>query len=386
MTSRGVDRISVALPSEYVPAHEVRSLTGLRGVAALDVVIGHYDIHNNRFIHPFVFHDAAVDVFFCLSSFTLCLVYLANERNFKLGSFAVARFARIYPLFVLMMVVCLLTGYFWGDEAFPRFTNAFILKHTLAQLTLVAALPTKSLAGFWNPAAWSVAIEVVCYIVLFPAFAGCWHRILRISPRLLFIFIFLCGLLCHLTYIDLYDPLVNLIGFPPAPNYWSYWVSLIRGVTMFTAGAFSFAVVQAHHDLRNALGKMTDAILLTIVAIIAGGSFSLVDRHALVVLTPLLIIGLLDSHSLTARILASGPLHFLGLISYSIYLWHLPLYQITLHLHPAFMKSEPERILAPMVATLIFSILSYYLYEAPARRFVRRLFDLKRANSSRKTP
>ncbi|GAB0120167.1 acyltransferase family protein [Acidisoma sp. 7E03] len=374
----------VMLVTGFVPKAEVRALTGLRGLAALNVMIGHYDIHSLPFLHCFDFTDAAVDVFFCLSSFTLCMVYLSDRKRFNSYDFAVARFARIYPLFALVMTVGLLTGYFWGDEAFPHFSDAFILKHTLAQFFLIAALPIKSLYGFWNPAAWSVAIEGVCYLFLFPVLVKYWPQVLRLSPRLLLAGTVCCALICHATYVKLYDPAINLVGFSGPTGYFTYWVALFRGSSMFISGALAYAALHRHRELQQATGLLTDAVTLLIIAIIAGASFGFVNRHAMVVLAPLLIMGMMDHQSLTARVLGSGPLHFLGLISYSIYLWHLPVYEIVLHLRPAFMASEITRILAPLVATLGLSVISYYFFETPLRRHVRWLFRAKRGKAARR--
>lgn len=376
MKNNGPDHSPLGPLSGFVPNHEVRALTGLRGVAALDVVIGHYNIHMNAFIHPFDFADSAVDLFFCLSSFTLCMVYLGGGKRFELGSFAIARFARIYPLFILMMIVCLIAGYGWGDEAFPEFKNAFILRHSLDQLTMLAALPIKSLSGFWNPAAWSVGIEVMCYIFLFPIFAAFWPKLLRVSPRLLLTTAICSSLICHFTFVRDYYPGVNGIGYPPPANAFAYWVALIRGISMFSAGAFVFAAYQAHRELRQATGLMTDAVMMLIIAINAGELYGFLNRHAMVVLVPLLIMGLMDDRSVTARLLASPPLHFLGLISYSIYLWHLPVYWIIMHFCPALIPMESMRILIPLMVAIIWATISYYLYETPARRLIRKFSRL----------
>lgn len=356
-----------------MPSNEVRALTGLRGVAALDVMIGHYDIHNIPFIHAFVFNDPAVDIFFCLSSFTLCLVYLGGDEKFDFYDFFVARFARIYPLFLLTTAACVYIGFSWHGYFFPILSTGFIIQHTLAQLLLVAALPIKSLSGSWNSAAWSVSVEAVCYVTLFPLIVACWPKLRRASPRFLLLAMFSFALFDHVIYVRDYNSLVDGIGYPPPSNGSAYWVALARGATMFASGAIGFAIFKENRELRHAAGLMTDTAALLIIAIIAGETTGFINRHTLVVLAPLLIMGLMDGRSITARLLASPPLHFLGVISYSIYLLHLPIYGIVTHLFPAIVRSDTTRILIPFIVTLVFSAISYYFFEAPARRLIRRL-------------
>lgn len=64
MPDKDIDPASTTFANGFTPGHDVRAFTGLRSVAAVDVVIGHYDIHNIPAVHAFVFNDAAVDIFF----------------------------------------------------------------------------------------------------------------------------------------------------------------------------------------------------------------------------------------------------------------------------------------------------------------------------------
>ena len=81
---------------------ELRALTGLRGVAALTVVLAHF-----RPLLPydaqvfFLWQNAAVDLFFCLSGFTLSYVY--SRERFRFSSYLTARIARVYTFYVLTL-------------------------------------------------------------------------------------------------------------------------------------------------------------------------------------------------------------------------------------------------------------------------------------------
>ena len=97
------------------PRSEIRSLTGIRGIAALYVVLFHY-LSGRPFTSPlstFLNHGyLAVDLFFALSGFVLALNYShlfatgLNWPNFL--AFLGRRLARIYPLYLVLTLLALI--------------------------------------------------------------------------------------------------------------------------------------------------------------------------------------------------------------------------------------------------------------------------------------
>src|SRR5277367_5726076 len=88
------------------PARRISSLDGLRGIAAMTVVAFHFNVFflpQARL--PFLNRAyLSVDLFFLLSGFVMAHVYgrdLAFNWQIYWQRFAVARFARIYPLFAI---------------------------------------------------------------------------------------------------------------------------------------------------------------------------------------------------------------------------------------------------------------------------------------------
>src|SRR3569832_1585964 len=84
-----------------MPAEHLKPLTSMRFFAAMWVVLYHYwpnlDPHTPALVSK---GYLGVELFFVLSGFILCHVYLqgAGEGRFKYGSFLWARLARVYPL------------------------------------------------------------------------------------------------------------------------------------------------------------------------------------------------------------------------------------------------------------------------------------------------
>jgi peptidoglycan/LPS O-acetylase OafA/YrhL len=348
---------------------EIRQLTGLRGVVALDVVLGHYDFGQLPLAHFLIFHNAAVDIFFCLSSFTLSLVYRAGSpTKLDLWRFASARFARIYPAYfvTLMGSVAILAAFapqVFGPTEIYRTTELFVW-----QLLVLSALPIKSLSGAWDIPAWSVSVEIFCYALLFPTF----HRISRFAGRTL---VSLPALIVICVSIDFYfatyhlDARVFGIGYGRASDPLAYWTALVRGFAMFTAGWLMFLLWSLRPAFAAIVGRLTDAVAIAFVVTVVSASMGFGSRQIVVFLAPLLIAGLMDGRSVTAVLLASPPIAYLGRISYSLYLIHVPVL-IAYHCRPV-LGGSAAGFYAPLSASFVLAIASYHFIEKPSRRFLR---------------
>lgn len=173
MIAEGAPRRS-ARPGAPFPA-DLPALTSIRFILALGVVLFHYQL---QWVYGppgtgLITHGRlGVDVFFILSGFILTHVYLAQERagRYRLRPFIVARFARIYPmhiimvLFTLMMVVAAsLLGAEYESEGLSvsGFVQAVLMVH--------AWFPT-DIQNWWNGPSWSLSAEWFAYL-LFPLYA-----------------------------------------------------------------------------------------------------------------------------------------------------------------------------------------------------------------------
>ena len=347
---------------------EVRSLTGLRGIAAFDVVLGHYNIHGLYYLGLFVFHDAAVDVFFALSSFTLFLVYGTSG---KIGwrNFIVSRFARVYPLYFIVTLLGVYLNAYSQIFLLNTPSGKDMVKHLLSQLFLTAQLPIPSIAGFYIVALWSIPIEAFCYIFVFPLLRWVSPRVHSASNLLLLSVA--APLAVLLLYVRHFNPAVNSVGIVPPADMWAYWLPILRGTSMFIAGWAVFKLYERERSFADTLGFATNAIGLAILFIIVSGeAFGMIRKEAIVVLAPLLIVGLMSPSSFTAKLLSWAPIHYLGTISFSVYLLHLPVYIEILYHFPKIEGNEPLRIMVPLVTTLMVSSASYFLIENPARKLI----------------
>jgi peptidoglycan/LPS O-acetylase OafA/YrhL len=299
----------------------IAPLTAMRGIAALLVVLFHAPMFG--FAPHFVQISSLpvkgyiwVDFFFMLSGFILCHVHGASfadrVRGIDVADYLVARFARIYPLHLAVLlalaVVILASPYVFG-EASPATTGAvsheLSFRSFLASLALVQSWPFGGLPT-WNAPAWSISCEVAVYVA-FPFLALALAKGGKIVVCLL---VLLWSLILAATWW-------KTVPHSISSDYW-----LLRCAGEFTIGACIYVVYAASSIPRVLAGDPTGWII--IAALVVGLQFGLPDIALLPLLALLLIVCAVNRGQLAATLNRPLP-QFLGRISYSIYLVHYPL-------------------------------------------------------------
>jgi peptidoglycan/LPS O-acetylase OafA/YrhL len=345
---------------------ELRALTGLRGVAATTVALAHFmqffpnGVEANS---PFMWHNA-VDLFFCLSGFTLSYVY--SREGFQFSSYLTARIARIYPLYFVTLIIA---GAAW---VLPLFVNpttypaGSALSDFLLQVFMINSWPVIGSGVHWNITAWSISVEWFCYVLLFP-FLLVQKRLLR-SPRIMLLCIVVLSAFSYLLFLRYFDGNLSNPAIYVPKSQWSYWVSLLRGVCGFTAGWIVFASFERRDDLYALCTRFSTLIWSCVVCIVFLG-YRLINAQALVFLFPFVVLAATDPASATSRLLGSRALHFLGVISYSIYMVH----SFVLILFIAVFRTPwTGSLLALLVGTtFVVSAGTYFAIEVPARNAIR---------------
>jgi peptidoglycan/LPS O-acetylase OafA/YrhL len=166
---------------------DLPQLTGLRGLAALLVLFGHVKTPEGVtldfwFADPFSqFGGFGVDVFFVLSGFILCHVYadrLFADRS-VLREYCIARFARIYPLHVLTLILMLGARFVSLHMGItPTEASGYSLDSVFLSLLLISEWVG---AVAPNPGSWSISVEFANYL-LFAFIVPLLSRLRRWSP------------------------------------------------------------------------------------------------------------------------------------------------------------------------------------------------------------
>lgn len=372
-------------------------LTGLRGIAALWVAIWHvwgfagrpayvFDLLGMRLdLTPLVRTGwAGVDVFFVLSGFVLglayCQAWLGNRPPIRTADYFRRRLLRVLPAYWVQIAMLLLIIFLTG-ASFPAGRDV------LAQLLMVHNVfgdPSTQL----NPVYWTLPVEFDFYVLL-PLLAlfivpGRWLWLLGAAMALVIAYRY-----------GLYRFFIHEL--PVSQKVW--WLNQLPGrLDQFVSGmvaAWMYSTIREKGFGQSLIYRWRVLLLLAgfgglsllawfihltqpIGAINVegltywGGHWSLFIWHslfglciAMIVLVAALGIGVTDF------LLSNRLIMYLGVISYSLYLWHFPLLK-WLHLArlPVLLSEWPllNGLLWAAVPVLVVSSLSYWAVERPFLR------------------
>lgn len=355
---------------------DLRSLTSLRFFAAMWVVMFHYWPNLDVGFLPNIVAKGylGVELFFVLSGFILCHVYLAaaGEKRFSYGGFLWARIARVYPLHLATLLgVGLLAGA--ATVAGLGVDDSVLSWPSLpANLLMVHAWGLAPEAG-WNHPSWSISAEWFAYL-LFPVFAFVAWR-LRGRPTAA-----VAG--ASALLLGLYAAFEALAGFPltQATIAWG----ALRIVPCFALGCALYLAYRRAPLQRPGLSALVFLAALAIAASVMAWD------GALVLMAGGLILALASLPNARAGWLASRPAVYLGEISYSVYMVCIPWKLAAVNLAAQLTGAEDKRLhifvwLAVVAAIPLVAATSYHLVERPARRALRDLAERRRMKNGEKT-
>ena len=340
---------------EIMNGSRIASLDALRGLAALGVVVYHYHMLAPAGARPleaglgwlYGFGELAVPLFFMLSGYIFFEAYAEPIGAGRLAGrdFFWLRASRLYPLHLLtLIVVAGLQAMAWrAGVANFRYNNNDAL-HFLLNLGFLQfgwLVPTMS----FNFPSWSLSIEAGLYVTFF-----CFARRFGVAagPRLAF------GALC-LALSSAREALP--------------WVGPLN--VFFAEGLGCFFVGGA---LQLAAGWPQRTRAWLGLGLLIGGAV-LFGASLLRETVPPLFAGVVLLAQGLPRLAGGRALGWLGEISYSAYLWQVPvLYVLTIvsAVLAPLNFSSPAVLALYVGLTLGISTLSFRYFEAPAQRMVRR--------------
>jgi len=331
-------------------------IDGLRALAVVLVLLFHFNL---GFAGGFV----GVDVFFVISGYLITGLILKDQSNghFSLARFWLRRIRRILPASTVMVLATLVAGFFllWPDEF------ADLAKSTIAQQLMLANVYFWDTSDYFSRAAelkpllhtWSLAVEEQFY--LFYPFLLVLLRKLSGRQKAAVLTVLALGSFAISVYGVSEHPLATFFLLPGR-----MWEMLAGGLICF---APSPARLKPWFlNILSVAGVL--AIVATAYAYTAATPFPGVAALLPCSAAALLIYS--SCHSLTwpARILASRPLVAVGLISYSLYLWHWPVLAV---LRSLYGLELPLTIrLAALAASFAMGYASYRWVERPFRNGV----------------
>ena len=351
------------------------ALSGLRIFAALNLVFFHFG--NPQWFGPLAPMVAngytSVSFFLLLSGFILAYNYgdRARRGQFKARSFWIARFSRLYPIYVLALVLS--TGMLMAEWR-VRSHSQFFLGVALTPFLLQGWHPT--LATFWNTPAWTMCTEAFFYLI-FP-FVILWTRPRRLAPLLGLLLILWClGMLPPALYAWLHPD----GGLHPGRYTGGFWMCALKFTPPPHLPSFLFGLVLADVDAlipRNSRKRllMGAAAMAGIYAVLYFGShlpYSMMHDGLLMPLFGLAILGL-AGQNIIARFFGLAPFVAMGQASYCLYILHFNLWHIIHNSHvlerTGLVRFDPWLSYVLLVAGAAAAML---WVERPAKKFIREL-------------
>lgn len=327
--------------------HYRMDIDGLRAMAIIPVVLFHAGVP--AFRGGFL----GVDVFFVISGYLITRQLLETEARGwrRIFDFYERRVRRIAPAFIVMLGSVLLVITMFLPAADVMRTA----KSTVAALFFAANFRFYGKTGYFDGAGedevllhtWSLAIEEQFYLFF---------------PLLLFLFRPKNRLLA-LTVLAVASIVVAQLSLAQDPA-WAFYLLPARAWELL-AGAM-LATSNLCANLRGSCREVTAGIGLSLIC----GSIAVYDTFTpfpgVAALPPIVGAVLLlaaGEATFVGKLLSLKPLVGVGLISYSLYLWHWPIIVVSRQLF------GPDNIamIALIAFSLVISVLSFRYIERPFR-------------------
>ncbi len=376
--------------------NHIGGLDGLRAVAALAV----FGVHFNQVAgleaqlgpidvaRVLARGDHGVLLFFTLSGFLLSQPYwralAAGDALPDLRVYALRRAARIVPAYYVVLTALILASGIWRvPAAMPDLLLHYVFAFNYTEFSIFSI----------NPPFWTLAVEMQFYLLLPLLFMGLHY----LNPnRVLASILTLCAV-AYASHYWLVTSIDRIVEWPFNP--WLTWIrpygavlthSLLAHLPHFLFGvaagwAFTGTLAAAQPTSRRS--EVANEVLFWLCAALAsllvvtglgervGVPFG---RYGFPVVPALVAIMILAApQSRFARTcLESAPLRLTGVISYGIYIYHVPCLNIVdrIMLNAGFDAPDHWMMFggAGLGLTLIAATLSYLVIERPVLRLVRK--------------
>ncbi|MBI2784953.1 MAG: acyltransferase, partial [Legionella longbeachae] len=333
-------------------------IDGLRAVAILFVLI----FHSGLKLFPSGF--IGVDIFFVISGFLITGIIQDSLQNnqFSYIEFYSRRLWRLQPIFICLIIsTIVLTLVFYLPEDLVQYFKSARKTSLFISNTYFARETTDYFASNNNQLpllhTWSLSIEWQCYLIL-PIVIYFLYRIVDQRHILKVSFVLTLVFFALTTYCSVKDPMKNyyqlssrifefLIGScivfsQDRLSFNKYFLNLINIIALI-----SLFYIATRHNINIGFPNLYALILCSATAI-------------------LIASGRQNAESFATRLLSVKPLVFIGLLSYSLYIWHWPVFVL---IHYLGIEESNTVLLFAFVLVFIISYFSWRFIEKPARQY-----------------
>lgn len=334
-----------------------QDIDGLRAIAVLLVIFYHIFGESGFFSSGFL----GVDVFFVISGYLISyhVVSELEAGSFSLKKFYMRRMRRILPAFLFVLTAVCFVGFF-------LLTYKDLKK--LSETALSACLSVSNLyfwkslsIGYFNPDAtvlpllhtWSLGVEEQFYLIWPLTLCLLFSRFPRAIGPMAFLF-----------------ALISLAAYYcfRAHSSFAFYFPVTRAFELLAGGtlAIYWTKLKAPSKIGSFFLCATGLLLLIYSSSYFNGIHSIVINSVFVCFAAVLLIySGKTANTLIHKMLTFNLLTSLGLISYSLYLWHWP---IIAYIHYSGLEIDKKVGLLIFVSLLILSFISWRYVEEPFRR------------------
>jgi peptidoglycan/LPS O-acetylase OafA/YrhL len=340
-------------------------LDGLRGVAAIVVVIYHFmeiaitDYNKNFLSHGFL----AVDFFFCLSGFVIAYAYDTRAANIGVWQFFKLRLIRLHPLVVIGSILGLLTFLFdpfsdfypvygFGKTALLFLASAFLVPYPV--------MPERYTNLFClNAPAWSLFWEYIANIFYILV-------LYKINKKVLGVLVLLGAVgICYVAV-----KATNVGGGWGGQNFWDGGVRVLYS---FLAGML---VYRFNWIIKNKLGFLGMIVLLLVAFLFPyADAYNWITEPIIVLFYFPLLVALGAGAVLNP--VSKNICRLSGDISYPLYMTHYPFVWVFLT-YVAVVKPAMSTLWAVIpVSVAILIVLAYLIMrfvDIPLRKYLKAKF------------
>jgi len=326
------------------------SLNGFRGISILLVIISHCFFYTSNFYLQTFSGYFGVTIFFVISGYLITTLLLREKEKtgaISLKRFYVRRALRIIPVSYLFLLVLMFLNQnlHLGNPFFNYISSFLFIKNT----------PIIFHDDVYTNHYWTLSIEEQFYII-FP-----WILSLNIRA-----YVYLTSVLIVLLPIGIYCDFYHIGVFKSDIIHILF--SFISQSSPILIGSLAAILISRRIiDFRKIYNpsSLLNISLLVFAALILSSSHKFIPSTIKPTLSALIIIYVLlnymeKSETWLYKILNSKILNYLGILSYSLYIWQ----QIfTFHLPWKSFLGMPNTPLVNVFLLVLVSLLSYHFYE-----------------------
>jgi peptidoglycan/LPS O-acetylase OafA/YrhL len=355
---------------------KIDGLDGFRGILVFSVIIFHaFLVFSPENLSKFNGGFLAVESFFVLSGFLITKSLIVKNKELNNFSevyldFLKSRLLRLLPAFTLLFIAEIPIVHLFFPERLKNLSNELLFGslNVYNWWLIIREVPyfERFQEVLFNLHFWSLSIEWQYYLIWGIVFL----ILLRFSKTVAVIFTIMLASFSILDMYVFYKMYENIdrVYFGTDTRFYSFMIGSLLALT------------ENKIEKRNWIFLTTGIISLILLL----ASFFLFNNYesymypfgflAVSIISALFILSVLKSEYFD-KLLSFYPLSYVGVRSYSLYLWHFPIFSF---LSLFYKKNIQEAVILGFILSFLISNISYLLIEEPFRKLnFLSLYDLK---------